>query len=209
MKKVLLATITMLSMNSLASYVLMAGIAEARWPHDNNATDAMVYDGNAVVTLEQFFGGSLENAAFRVQLVEYGTFLDAYWYDDENNRMVASDGAWGVGAGGSGDGYSYTHTAQFDVPDSLPMETLVAMELGEYDEQDDFIQLAISDVYTLGDLKDVHTYEVASLYPLKGKDWAPPMFYVYNIPIPEPTAALLLVIGLCTMLSMKRHEATS
>ncbi len=203
MKKVLLVTMATLSLNSLASYVLMAGISEARWPDGHSPTDAMVYDGNAVVTLEQFFGGSLDDAGFRVQLVEYGTFLNPYYEDEYGNTQLAEDGDLGTPACGVG-GYSYAHLAQFDVPDSLPMETMLVMELGEYDSDDNFIPVAASDIFILGALYGEHTYEKADLNPPTNKDWAPSMFYAYNVPIPEPTTAMLLIFGACALLARRK-----
>ena len=202
MKKVLLVTMAMLSLNSLASYVLMAGIAEARWIDGNSPVDAMVYDGNSVVTLEQFFGGSLNDAGFRVQLVEYGTFLNPY-YEENKTMLLSEDGDLGMSVSGAG-GYSYAHLAQFDVSDDLPMETMLVMELGEYDSDDNFIPLAASDIFILGALYGEHTYEKADLNPPTNKDWAPPTFYAYNVPIPEPTTAMLLIIGACALLAKRK-----
>ena len=170
--------------------------------------NAVITDGNSTVYVDKFYGDTLENALFRIKILD-NIFPNFVYPKFPGERFP---GEWGDffmdGPDGSGRKYVvWSH--QFELPDDISNDSQLVMELGILDENDDFELIAVSDIFYYAEIKGKCTYEtsgIEALYPGADIEFSPITFYT-DIPIiiPEPSTIFLLALGACAILLKGRN----
>ena len=146
------------------------------------------------------------------------TYFDIYVPDGDINspgeRFPGEDGIW---IGGGGDFWGTGGIGlQSIIPGSYDfVSASFAIELGINHWFDDgteegtinFELMAISDTATYNELRDF-IYEAGNMNPSYTKSWNP-IFYHTHPSVPEPSTALLTMIGLCLIGLMRKKRRVS
>ena len=177
--------------------VLWASVGEKEW--SSCGYDSVIHTETGVQTVKDYYGDNLVDAMYRITLPETGEYLRIYipglgWEDGEFGLEIISDGG----------GYDFGHTGAFEIPTTITDTTMVRMELGLYvpDGDDWMVDIfAYSAAVPFSELYGAHT-SGSPIPPPTFNDWMPRDFYTS---VPEPSTAILALLGTCLLLKRRRN----
>lgn len=159
--------------------------------------NARIHNGSESTSLYEFFGNDISIAGYRVRLINDSSYLD-FVYPGFGNEP----GEFGVNFYDENYG-RFLPANQLSLGENPNYNSLIAVELGIFDSDDNFVYIGETAVYTLSEVGFGHNYDQGTLLP-PVTDWVVTDFYT-DYPVPEPSITILAILGACALLLKRKN----